>query len=297
MERPERYDPEDLEHLMLERSFDELLAEERAYALRHLKDRSEYERMRTLLQLVQQHRHASTGPLDSDPAVRERVLHAFRARTKPGWRIWLNSVGGTLLPQRPADYWRPALALGVVALVAITVVRFANSGEQHKALAVLKPAPAPPGPKSGAPAEVNNLQQEATADEAPGNPDVRSTPPAHAEAKEVEESKDQTARAQRADGTGQEGHAGQDHQFVQSTLSEARTVTEAKGATMDTYSAAQAPAQPTPKDELESLAGTAVHRDTAGSGAAWATNTVQRKRKAASSHTEDDLLDLLQAAW
>ena len=36
MERREHYDPEDIESLLQERGFDELLEEERAYVLRHL---------------------------------------------------------------------------------------------------------------------------------------------------------------------------------------------------------------------------------------------------------------------
>ena len=70
MERPERYDPEDLEHLMLERGFDELLEEERAYALRHLEGRAEYERMRALLHHVREDKR-DHAPMDADPAVRE----------------------------------------------------------------------------------------------------------------------------------------------------------------------------------------------------------------------------------
>lgn len=118
MERPERYDPEDLEHLMLERGFDELLEEERAYALRHLADRAEYERMRALLHHVREERDESL-PGDAGPAVRERVLQAFRAQRQPQWRIWLNSVGGLLLPARPATFARPLLALGTVAALMI----------------------------------------------------------------------------------------------------------------------------------------------------------------------------------
>src|SRR5690606_38827919 len=104
MERPERYDPEDLEHLMLERSVDELLEEERAYALRHLESGAEYERMRALLHHVRDGKSAQ-APMHADPAVRERVLQAFRAQQRSPWQIWLNSVGGFLLPARPSSYW------------------------------------------------------------------------------------------------------------------------------------------------------------------------------------------------
>ncbi|MBZ0206034.1 MAG: hypothetical protein K8H89_06890 [Flavobacteriales bacterium] len=139
MDRTERYDPEDLEHLMLERGFDELLEEERAYALRHLDGRAEYERMRALLHHVREEK--SERPLmDADPAVRERVLAAFREQRQPQWRIWLNSVGGFLLPSRPSMYWRPALALGTVAALVFTALVTWNSLEQkdNKVLAEVK---------------------------------------------------------------------------------------------------------------------------------------------------------------
>ena len=48
MERRELYDPEDIESLLQERGYDELLEEERAFVLRHLSGREEYEAMRTL---------------------------------------------------------------------------------------------------------------------------------------------------------------------------------------------------------------------------------------------------------
>lgn len=120
MERMERYDPEDLEQLMLERGFDELLEEERAYALRHLAGRAEYERMRALLLHVRE--EAGQAPdLDAGPVVRERLLQAFRSQREPRWRIWLNTVPGLLLPPAPAFPWRPALALGAVAVISASV--------------------------------------------------------------------------------------------------------------------------------------------------------------------------------
>ncbi|MGV9013970.1 MAG: hypothetical protein ACOH13_15370 [Flavobacteriales bacterium] len=139
MEPTERYDPEDLEHLMLERRFDELLEEERTFALRHLTGRAEYERMRALLLHVREER-TEQGTLDAPPKVREHVLRAFREQQRPQWKIWLNSVGGFLLPERPAQYWRPALALGTVAvLVFASLFTWRTMGtDGNKVLAEVK---------------------------------------------------------------------------------------------------------------------------------------------------------------
>lgn len=163
MERREHYDPEDIEQLLMERGFDELLDEERAYVLRHLSGREEYEAMRSLLITVQR-----TEPehdlLEPDEAVRDRVLAAYREQNRPGWRVWLNSVGATLLPRDASAMWRPALALGSIALLigaALWVLRPSpakevaelnrpNAAEQEKVTRKEKPE-GPAATTSGAP--------------------------------------------------------------------------------------------------------------------------------------------------
>ena len=118
MERRETYDPEDIESLLNERSFDELLAEERAFVLRHISGRDEYENMRRLLHHVQEdERGPKPEPITADPAIRERLLQMYRDRKQPGWQIWLNSVQAFLFPKEASAFWRPALAVATVALV------------------------------------------------------------------------------------------------------------------------------------------------------------------------------------
>lgn len=118
MERRERYDPEDIESLLSERGFDELLEEERAYVLRHLSDRNEYESMRGLL-LHMRNERGQEGPLTADPRVREEVLAAYREQQRPQWRIWLNSLGTVLWPKEASAMWRPALAFGSLAVLVV----------------------------------------------------------------------------------------------------------------------------------------------------------------------------------
>ncbi len=116
MERREQYDPEDIESLLQERSFDELLEEERAYVLRHLSGREEYEQMRALLRHVREEdrRHQ---PIEADDRVRMNVMQAFRAQQQPQWRVWLNSIGGIFTPGEGYAMWRPALALGMLVVL------------------------------------------------------------------------------------------------------------------------------------------------------------------------------------
>ncbi len=132
MERRELYEPEDIEQLLIERPYDELLEMERAFVLRHLSGRDEYEAMRALLLKVHDD-DAHMEPIDADPAVRAHVLDVFRAEQRPQWRIWLNSVPAFLLPKQTSDLWRPALALGSVALVVWLVVIGTRQLEQADA--------------------------------------------------------------------------------------------------------------------------------------------------------------------
>jgi hypothetical protein len=144
MERREQYDPEDIESLLYERSFDELLEEERAYVLRHLSGRAEYEAMRTLL-LDLRADDAQAPPLEPLPSVRANVMDAFRAQRQPQWRIWLNSIGGVLVPGELPRLWRPALAFASLALLIVVAVWFIRGDglARGDALAELKQKEAP----------------------------------------------------------------------------------------------------------------------------------------------------------
>lgn len=139
MERRELYDPEDIESLLSERSFDELLEEERAYVLRHLSGREEYEAMRSLL-LDLRDTERDAEPLEPDAGVRDRVLQVFRDQQQPRWRVWLNSVGPLVMPRDLTNLWRPALAFGTLALlvvVGIWVVNF-TGGKKNTELAEVR---------------------------------------------------------------------------------------------------------------------------------------------------------------
>lgn len=160
MDRRERYDPEDIETLMQERSFDELLEEERAYVLRHVSDRAEYEAMRGLL-LHMRDTPQDHGPIEADPAIRGKVMQAFRAQQQPEWRIWLNSVGAWLMPENAFALWRPALAFATLALVIGSAVLLMQQVPEPAAeLAEIRPKNAGSEQKlSGPDRELRNEEQ------------------------------------------------------------------------------------------------------------------------------------------
>lgn len=150
MERRELYDPEDIESLLSERSFDELLEEERAYVLRHLSGREEYEAMRSLL-LDLRDTERDAEPLEPDAGVRDRVLQVFRDQQQPRWRVWLNSVGPLVMPRDLSNLWRPALAFGTLALLVVVGIWVVNStGVQKNAELAEVRRPEPPSKASEA---------------------------------------------------------------------------------------------------------------------------------------------------
>ncbi len=155
MERPERYDPEDIEHLLSERPFHQLLAEEKAYVLRHIGDAHEYERMRALLLHLREDEQ-QREPLMPDAAAREQVMDVFRAQQRPVWRVWLNSIAAVLTHGHEGFAWRPALALAGVAtvlVVGVAVVYRASFNGPEQLAEVVAPKQdrqAPAGPADGA---------------------------------------------------------------------------------------------------------------------------------------------------
>ena len=165
MERRELYDPEDIESLLSERSFDELLEEERAYVLRHLSGREEYEAMRSLL-LDLRDTERDAEPLEPDADVRDRVLQVFRDQQQPHWRVWLNSVGPLVMPRDLTNLWRPALAFGTLAVLVVVGIWVVNStgGNKNAELAEVR-RPEPPAQAS----EVNT-RALSELDSAPSEP-------------------------------------------------------------------------------------------------------------------------------
>lgn len=176
MERHERYDPEDIESLLSERGFDELLPDERRFVLRHVADRAEYERLRALLRFVRPDERERSAP-EPDERVRASVMAAFRAQQHPRWRIWLNGLSLWLAPKESTAYWRPALAFAALAVLivagVIAVWQFQGSSD-HNALAALeqeKTRTTTPvqAPEEGPATDVEQAAEVTTATDAAGS--------------------------------------------------------------------------------------------------------------------------------
>lgn len=91
MKRNEKYDPEDIESLMLHKQFNELYPEEKEFVLRHLDDEQAYENMRKLLLEIREIA-ASDDMLTPDPSIREYLLSELSREKKGRFSVWLNSL-------------------------------------------------------------------------------------------------------------------------------------------------------------------------------------------------------------
>lgn len=112
MKKQEKYDPEDMESLMMHKSFEELYPEEKEFVLRHLDGPEDYESMRRTLFAVREEISKGSS-IKPDPAVRSRLLENFTTEEKGGWKVWLNSL--FVLPER--RQWAIPVAIAAVSLL------------------------------------------------------------------------------------------------------------------------------------------------------------------------------------
>jgi hypothetical protein len=115
------YDPEDIESLMMHKSFDELYPEEREFVLRHVSGPDEYESMRKMWHELNQ---GASGEewLEPDPAIRKNLMALFPSEKKGGFRVWLNTLFSSLNPPQITWYRRPAVQFAFgLAVIAVAI--------------------------------------------------------------------------------------------------------------------------------------------------------------------------------
>jgi hypothetical protein len=113
-----RYDPEDIESLLMHKQFNELYPEEKEFVLRHVAGQEEYESLRSTLFLM--HDTANTDDWqEPDPVIKANLMREFAGEEKKGFFIWLNSLFA--MPTMPEIVWyrRPAVRYAFVSLVLL----------------------------------------------------------------------------------------------------------------------------------------------------------------------------------
>ena len=127
MKQFSKYDPEDIESLLLHKQFNELYPEEKEFVLRHLDGVEEYESMRRML-LELKNSEGTDEWLTPDPSIKKALMAEFARERKGRFSIWLNSLFA--MPERPIYMQRGVQWSFGVALIAGAFFFFKPNGNQ-----------------------------------------------------------------------------------------------------------------------------------------------------------------------
>ncbi|MCC6599383.1 MAG: hypothetical protein IT223_01770 [Crocinitomicaceae bacterium] len=127
-----KYDPEDIESLLLHKSFGELYIEEKTFVLQHLDGPEEYESMRKILRELHQN---GTGEewIEPDPALKAGLIAEFSHEERKGFLVWLNTLfAASSLPwyRKPAFHLAFGIALTLIT-TGIFILSRHNSSPLH----------------------------------------------------------------------------------------------------------------------------------------------------------------------
>ncbi len=121
------YDPEDLESLMMHKSFDELYPEEKSFVLKHMDSSEEYESMRSTLFAIRASK-SDNEELTMPTSRKEDVMAAFRAEHQRERWFSLNGIFMWFFPPNRSWIQKPAFQLAVLAVGVVGgVIIFNNS--------------------------------------------------------------------------------------------------------------------------------------------------------------------------
>ena len=116
-----KYDPEDIESLLMHKQFNELYPEEKEFVLRHVEGPEEYDSLRQTLFLM--HDAADQDEwMEPDPSIRKNLMAQFVSEEKKGFFVWLNSLfAAPSLPDMPW-YRKPAMRYAFASVTLLAVI-------------------------------------------------------------------------------------------------------------------------------------------------------------------------------
>ncbi|MDB4088489.1 hypothetical protein N9544_02585 [Flavobacteriales bacterium] len=131
------YNPQDIEDLLLNKSFDELDVVEKEFALTQVESEQEYNEMRVTLISVKQIA-AEEETVYVPNKIKEDLMQLMEKKSKPfGW-LSLNAIGGFLFPSNTPLFKKPGLQFATVALMFLLVLNigfdFAKQPQKEIAL-------------------------------------------------------------------------------------------------------------------------------------------------------------------
>lgn len=137
MKEKTTYNPQDIEDLLLNKSFDELHSDEKEFVLTHLENETEYKELRNTLISVKQIA-AEQESVYVPNRIKEDLMKLMENRKKPfGW-FSLNSIAAFLFPSNTPLFKKPGLQFATVGLLLIFTVNigidFVNQPKKELAI-------------------------------------------------------------------------------------------------------------------------------------------------------------------
>jgi hypothetical protein len=122
-----KYDPEDIESLLMHKQYNELFEEERQFVLQHVGGEEEYESLRkTLFELHDSLQRENW--LEPDPSIKSALLAEFSSEKKAGFKVWLNHLFATI----NFDWFRrPAFAISFATACIAVAIFFIVTNKQE----------------------------------------------------------------------------------------------------------------------------------------------------------------------
>ena len=118
-----KYDPEDIESLLMHKQFNELYDDEKEFVLQHVKNEEEYNCLRSMLFTLHDVSLQDEW-LEPDPSIKKALLKEFAAEKKGGFMVWLNGIFA--MPEI-TWYRRPAFQVAfATAIILIASIWFVN---------------------------------------------------------------------------------------------------------------------------------------------------------------------------
>lgn len=123
-----KYDPTDMESLLLNKDFENLFPEEKEFVLKHIDNQEEYNSMRAML--LQFSDMDGTNDLEPSSQTLDFLMEEFVTEEKRGFKWWLNSVFAGLFPSDRSWVKQPGFQLAMatcVVVVGFVVVQNSSS--------------------------------------------------------------------------------------------------------------------------------------------------------------------------
>lgn len=121
MDKKITYNPEDIEELLMNKSFDELLLEEREFVLNHVESEQEYKELRNTLLSIKKYSEEQ-DQLVVPHRIKSELMKLMEQKKKPfGW-FSLNSFGVFLFPSGVPFYKKPGIQFASLSLMLLFVI-------------------------------------------------------------------------------------------------------------------------------------------------------------------------------